>query len=194
MESNFVLFFQVFGESLCLTTDYLSTEEKVVAANSKVESVEAESSRLSKDLIEAMDEPTKEKGKIKELNEALKVEKLLVAQKDDEIQATLLQTNEEREKAIDQFLKSECFFDLQFIQYYKGFELLRRWMMKHHSQAVDFSNLDFEAIDTKVLVNEAKEQGEATTTAVGGEGATKGGPMDEARVDEGHMDKVVAAP
>ena len=59
---------------------------------------------------------------------------------------------------------------------------------------MDFSNLDFEAIDTKVLVNEAKEQGEATTTAVGGEGATKGGPMDEARVDEGHMDKVVAAP
>ena len=101
MESKFVLFFQVFGESLRLTTDYLSTEEKVVAANSKVESVEAESSKLSKDLIEAMDEPTKEKGKIKELNEVLKVEKLLVAQKDDEIQATLLQIDDEREKVID---------------------------------------------------------------------------------------------
>ena len=165
-----------------------------MAANSKVESVEAESSRLSKDLNEAMDEPTKAKGKIKELNEALKVEKLLVAQKDDEIQAALLQTDEEREKAIDQFLKSECFFDLQFIQYYKGFELLHRWMMKHHSQAADFSNLDFEAIDTEVLVNGAKEQGEATTIAVVGEGATKGGPTDEARMDEGHMDKVVVAP
>ena len=101
MESKFVLFFQVFGESLRLTTDYLSTEEKVVAANSKAESVEAESSKLSKDLIEAMDEPTKEKGKIKELNEVLKVEKLLVAQKDDEIQATLLQIDDEREKVID---------------------------------------------------------------------------------------------
>ena len=31
--------------------------------------------------------------------------------------------------------------------------------MKHYSQAVDFSNLDFEAIDTEVLVDEAKEQG-----------------------------------
>ena len=83
-----------------------------MVANSKVESVEVESSRLSKDLIEAMDEPTKANGKIKELNEALKVEKLLVTQKDNEIQATLLQTDKEREKVIDQFLKSERFFDL----------------------------------------------------------------------------------
>ncbi|KAL0001439.1 hypothetical protein SO802_015220 [Lithocarpus litseifolius] len=91
----------VLGKSLHLMTVYLSTEEKVVVANSKVESMEAESSRLQKDLIEAMDEATKAKGKVKELNEALKVEKLLVAQKDDEIQAALLQTDEECEKAID---------------------------------------------------------------------------------------------
>ena len=140
-------------------TNYLSTKEKVVVANSKVESAEAETSRLSKDLIKAMDEPMKAKGKIKELNEALKVEKLLITQKDDEIQAALLQTDEQCEKVIDQFLKSERFFDLQFIQYYKGFELLHRRTMKHYSQAVDFSNLDFEAIDTEVLVDEAKEQG-----------------------------------
>ncbi|KAK9996708.1 hypothetical protein SO802_021394 [Lithocarpus litseifolius] len=53
--------------------------------------------------------------------------------------------------------KSEVPVFDEFIQYYKGFELLRRWMMKHHSQAMDFSNLDFEAIDTEVLVDEAKE-------------------------------------
>ena len=77
--------FQVLGESLHLATDYLRTKEKVVVANSKVESMKAKSSRLRKDLIEAMDEATKAKGKVKEHNEALKVEKLLVAQKDDEI-------------------------------------------------------------------------------------------------------------
>ena len=65
--------------------NYLSTEEKVAVANSKVESVEAESSRLRKDLIEALDEAMKAKGKVKKLNEVLKVEKLIVAQKDDEI-------------------------------------------------------------------------------------------------------------
>ena len=86
-----------------------------MVANSKVESVEAEILRLWKDLIEAIDKATEAKGKVKELNEALKVEKLLIAKKDDEIQAALLRTNEEREKVIDQFLKTEHFADLQFI-------------------------------------------------------------------------------
>ena len=62
-----------------MTIDYLSTEEKVLVPNPKVEYVEDESSRLRKDLIKAIDNATKAKGKIKELNEALKVEKLLIA-------------------------------------------------------------------------------------------------------------------
>ena len=32
--------------------------------------------------------------------------------------------------------------------------------MKHHSLVVDFSSLDFEKIDTKILEDEAKEQEE----------------------------------
>lgn len=78
-KSDFVISFQVLRESLRLTTNYLRTKEKVVVTSSKVESVEAESSRLRKDMIEAIDEAAKTKGKVKELNEALKVEKLLVA-------------------------------------------------------------------------------------------------------------------
>ena len=66
-------------------TDYLSTEEKVVVANSRSSLWRLTSSRLQKDLIKAMDEATKAKGKVKELNKVLKVDKLLIAQKDDEI-------------------------------------------------------------------------------------------------------------
>ena len=47
------------------------------------------------------------------------------------------------------------------MQYFKGFELLRQWTMKHHSLVVDFSSLDFEKIDTKILKDEAKEREEA---------------------------------
>lgn len=61
-----------------LTTDYLSSEEKLVVANSKVDFVEAESSKLRKDLIKAMDQATKANEKVKELKDALKVEKMLV--------------------------------------------------------------------------------------------------------------------
>lgn len=48
-----------------MTTDYLSSEEKVVVANSKVNSIEAESSKLRKNLIEAVDQATKVKEKMK---------------------------------------------------------------------------------------------------------------------------------
>ena len=47
-------------------------------ANSKVDSIEAETSKLRKDLIEAMDQSTKAKEKVKDLKEALKFEKNLV--------------------------------------------------------------------------------------------------------------------
>ena len=128
-----------------------------MVANSKLKSVEDESSKLRKDLIEAMDKTDKAKEKIKELSKELKVEKMLVIQKDKEIQVVLLRTDAEREKVVQQFMKSKHFSDLQFIQYFKGFELLCKWMMNHHNQVMDFSNLNFEAIDNKVLANEAKE-------------------------------------
>ena len=59
-----------------------------------------------------MDQATKAKEKVKELSEALKVEKLLITQKDNEIQDAFLKTDEEREKVIAQLLKSERFSDL----------------------------------------------------------------------------------
>ena len=102
---------------MCLTTYYLSNKEKVVVANSKIEFVEAKSLKLRKDLIEARDENNKVKEKIRELNEALRVKKMLVIQKDEEIQATLLRTNFEREKIVQHYMKSEHFSYLQFIVY-----------------------------------------------------------------------------
>ena len=81
-------------------------------ANSKLEFVEVKSSKLRKDLIVAMDETSKANEKIKELSEALRVEKMLVIQKDEEIQATFLKTNVEKEKVVQQFMQFDQFFDL----------------------------------------------------------------------------------
>ena len=92
--------------------DYLNSEEKIMVTNSKVDLIEAESSKLRKDLIEAMDQLTKAKEKVKDLKDALKVEKKLVIQKNEEIQAALLKTNEECEKVIAKFLESNHFSDL----------------------------------------------------------------------------------
>ena len=94
--------------------DYLNSEEKVVAANSKVDSIEAESLKLRKDLIEAMDQSTKAKENVKELKKALNVEKKLVIQKDEEVQAALLRMDKERESVIARFLESDHFSNIQF--------------------------------------------------------------------------------
>ena len=83
-----------------ITTDYLDAEEKVVVVTLKAESVEVECSKLKKDLIAGMNERNDANQKIKELIEALRVEKALVLQKDEEIQAALLKTDEERDKII----------------------------------------------------------------------------------------------
>ena len=51
----------------------------MVIAQSKAESAEVESSRLRKDLVEAMVQAVKSKEKANELKKALKVEKKLIA-------------------------------------------------------------------------------------------------------------------
>nr|POF14707.1 hypothetical protein CFP56_34191 [Quercus suber] len=156
----------VLGESFCIMIDYLNVEEKVMMATSKAESVEVECSQLKNDLIVAMNERNEVNQKIKELTKALRVEKALVAQKDEDIQATLLKTDDERDKIIQKFKQLEEFSDLQFMQYFKGFEHLRQWMMKHPSLAIDFSSLDFEKIDMEILEDEAKEQDKTESSAM----------------------------
>ena len=56
--------------------------------------------------------------------------------------------------------------------------------MKHHSLVVDFSNLDFEKIDTEILVDEVKEQEEADANVVGGKDAAVTGGTNLGRGDE----------
>nr|POE78113.1 hypothetical protein CFP56_37905 [Quercus suber] len=156
---------QVLGDSLRITTDYLNVEEKVVMASSIAESVEAECSQLKKDLI------------------------ALAIQKAEEIQAALLKTDEKREKVIQKFKQSKEFSDLQFLQYFKGFELLRCWTMKHHSSAMNFSSLDFEKIDTEVLEEEVKELEEAES------GVSEKDKAAEEREEDGAVgDKVADEP
>ena len=94
-------------------------------ATSKAKSVEVECSQLKKDLIVAMNERTDTNQKVKEFTEALRMEKALIVQKDEEIQVALLKTNDERDKIIQKFKQLEEFSDLQFMQYFKGFKLLR---------------------------------------------------------------------
>ena len=94
-------------------------------------------------------------------------------------------------------MEFDRFSNMQFEQYFKGFELLRRWMMKHHSHVADYANLDFEAIDTEILVDEANEkEGETivkATDVVEGECAATGGATSEAQVEVGRVEEIISA-
>ena len=71
-------------------------------------------------------------------------------------------------------------------------------MMKHHSHVDDFTNLDFEAIDTKILTDEANEkEGETiveATDVVEGEDAATRGATNEAQIEASHVEEIVSAP
>ena len=54
-ENGFPFPCQVLGETIHISTKYLTNKEKVVMAGSKVEALEGDSSRLRKDLIVIMD-------------------------------------------------------------------------------------------------------------------------------------------
>ena len=65
-----------------ISTDYLGQEVKAVEAGSKVKALEAEATKLRRDLISAMDNANIAKEKAKALVDELKAEKQLMLQKD----------------------------------------------------------------------------------------------------------------
>ena len=67
--------FKVLGEMIHITSEYPSYEVKVVAVGSKVEALEAENSKLRRDLISTMGEANTAKEKAKAPTDDLKVEK-----------------------------------------------------------------------------------------------------------------------
>ena len=83
---------------------------------------------------------------------------------------TLLKLELEREKAIVDFLLLEIYSIVTFDDYFKSFELLRRWTMKHHLE-VYYSSIDFKAIDKEMMTDEAAKQAQANEQVwVRGEG------------------------
>ena len=64
----------MLGESLHLTSKYLALEAKVESARSHMMTLEAENSKLKKELIVAMNDANLVKEKLKTLTEELRVE------------------------------------------------------------------------------------------------------------------------
>ena len=70
-------------ESLHLTSEYLASEAKVEFAQSHMTTLEAENSKLKKELIVAMDDTNLAEEKLKTLTKELRVERELTKEKDE---------------------------------------------------------------------------------------------------------------
>ena len=149
-----------------ITTQYLANKEKAVVANSKVEALETEASSLRNDLGAAMDALNASKEQANVLTEQLESEKQLVKQKDDLLTSVAQRMKIAVAKAITAFQTTEEYNTILFQWYFKGFELLRRYMIKHGPD-MDLENLDFEAIDKEMEEDETAQVSTQTVASTG---------------------------
>ena len=121
-----------------------------------MEALEVESSGLRRDLIAAMDAHNTSKEQVKVLTEQLEVEKLLMKQKDELLTTANQRMKATVAKAIIAFQTIEEYNTILFQWYFKGFELQRRYLLKH-GPGTNLENLDFEAIDKEIEADEAAQ-------------------------------------
>ena len=169
-----------------ITSEYLGHEAKAVSTGSKVEVLEAENAKLKRDLISAMDKANTAKEKTKALADDLEVEKQLTVEKDKQLQAKSQKVKAVAANAVQAFQQTEEYNTVLFSQYYKGFELLRRYFVKHPF-GVDLENLDFKVVDKEMEIDVASQATAAVPkeNAPGGNGREpENAPIDATGGDE----------
>ena len=154
----------MLGESLHLTSEYLASEAKVESVRSHVTTLEAENSKLKKKLIVAMNNANLAKEKLKTLTKELKVEQELTKEKDEQLAAAKERAKRLATKAIEGFQQTEEYNTVLFSWYFKGFELLRRYFIKHPS-GVELEKLDLEEVDKEMAADEAAQSSAVETDA-----------------------------
>lgn len=125
-----------------------------------------------------MDEANTTKDKAKALVDDLRTEKQLTVEKDEQLQAMNQRVKTIATKFIEAFQQTEEYSIVLFSWYYKGFELLRQYLVKHPT-GMDLGSLDLEEVDKEMETDEASQstvvapEGNALeNTLTGGDEAT----------------------
>ncbi|KAL0001839.1 hypothetical protein SO802_015620 [Lithocarpus litseifolius] len=131
---------KVLGESLHLSLKFLTKEARVESAISQVAALEVENSKLKKDLITSMNEANVAKEKAKTLNDDIRVKRQLTLENDEQLLAAKEKIKTVAAKAVEAFQQTDEYNTMLFSWYFKGFELLRRYLVKH-PYGVDLDSL-----------------------------------------------------
>ena len=128
----------------------------MASLTSRMEALEKENSALKKDLIQSMDESATLREKVKALNSDLRVERQLNLEKDDQLQAAKEKLKTVAARSVEAFQQTEEYSTVLFSWYFKGFELLRRYLVKYPT-GVDLQSLDLEVVDQVMAADEAAQ-------------------------------------
>lgn len=138
----------MLGETIHITSEYLSQEAKATLMGSKVEALDVENSKLRKDLIATMDKANTTKEKAKVLANDLRVERQLTLKKDEQLQAATEKVKTIDAKTIKAFQQTNEYKTVLFSWYYKSCELFRRYLIKHPT-SMDLGGLDLRRLIRK---------------------------------------------
>ena len=119
---------------------------------SRLEALEVENSKLKKDLIITMDEANSVKEKVKSLGDDLRAERQLTLEKDEQLLVAREKLKVIAAKAVKGFEQTEEYKLKVISWFFKGFELLRQYMIKHPI-GVDLENLDMEVVDQEMATD-----------------------------------------
>ena len=147
-----------------------------------MEALEKENSDLKKNLIASMDKTTSLKEKVKTLDDDLKVERKLTQEKDEQLLSAKEKLKTIAARSVKAFQTTDEYNTILFSWYFKGFELLRRYLVKHPS-GVDMENLDLEEVDKEMAMDETAQssvpEGDAPETATDAPGTATDAPAGE---------------
>ena len=144
------------GESLHVTFEYFTQEAKVASLTPRMGALEKENSKLKKNLIDSMDEATTLKEKVKTLSDDLRAKRQLTLEKDEQLLGAKEKLKTIAARSVEAFQTIDEYNTVLFSWYFKGFELFRRYLVKHPT-GVDMEILDLEEVDKEMAIDEAAQ-------------------------------------
>ena len=128
----------------------------MASLTTRMEALEKENSDLKKNLIASMDKTTSLKEKVKVLDDDLRVERKLTQEKDEQLLSAKEKLVTITAKSVEAFQTTDEYNTVLFSWYFKGFELLKRYLVKHPS-GVNMESLDLEEVDKEMALDEAAQ-------------------------------------
>ena len=128
----------------------------MASLTSRMKALEGENSTLKKKLIESMHEVNTLKESSKTLAEDLRAERQLTLEKDEHLMVAKEKLKTIAARSIEAFQQTDEYNTVLISWYFKGFELLRRYLVKHPT-GVDLQNLNLEVVDQEMAIDEAAQ-------------------------------------